>query len=207
MTTIRPLARANIVITITCALISLHPCRADSPAVDHQLKPIFNGVDLKGWTPDTEGFWRVEHGVLVGENDAAMRGSMLRTERSYGDVVVEADVRFSGEIDSGIMLRKPEIQVQIGVSRSLKRDMTCSFYTGTYPDEARAVRAGELLQPAEWNRIRIEAKCDTFTVWLNGEQVSRYTSPTYSEAAPIGLQIHKGLAMKVEFRNLRALAL
>jgi hypothetical protein len=181
-------------------------CPAAPPA-DLPLEPIFNGSDLQGWKAPEGPFWRVENGVLVGENDAAKKGAMLYTDRVYGDVAVEADCRFSGEIDSGIMLRKPEIQVQIGVSRSLKRDMTCSFYTGTYPEEARATRAGDLLKPDDWNRIRVEARGDTFTVWLNGEQVSRYTNPKYAEPAPIGLQIHAGLPMKVEFRNIRALAL
>jgi hypothetical protein len=109
VTTIRPLAGVNVVITTAWALISLTPCRADPPAVDHhQLEPIFTGQDLSGWTPPAGGFWRVENGVLV---------------------------------------------------------------------------------------------------WLNDEQVSRYTSPKHSKAAPIGLQIHQGLRMQVEFRNLRALAL
>ena len=112
-----------------------------------------------------------------------------------------------GEIDSGFMLRRPEIQLQIGVSRSLKRDMTCSFYVGGYPEEAQAKRAGELLLPGDWNRIRVRAEGDTFTVWLNGEEVSRYTTPQPSAPGPIGLQIHGGLVMKVEFRNLRALPL
>ncbi len=194
--------------TATAILVTVASlaCRAESPA-DLPLEPIFNGKDLSGWTPAEGPFWRVEDGVLVGENDAALTGSMLHTDRAYGDVVVEADCRFSGEIDSGIMLRKPEVQVQIGVSRSLKRDMTCSFYTGNYPEEARATRAGELLKPNDWNRIRVEAKGDTFTVWLNGEQVSRYTNEKYAEPAPIGLQIHKGLPMKVEYKNIRALAL
>lgn len=181
-------------------------CRAE-PAADLPLEPIFNGRDLSGWTPADGPFWRVEDGVLIGENDAAQTGSMLYTDRAYGDVVVEADCRFSGEIDSGIMLRKPELQVQIGVSRSLKRDMTCSFYNGKYPEEARASRAADLLKPNDWNRIRVEAKGDTFTVWLNGEQVSQYTNAKYAEPAPLGLQIHKGLPMKVEYRNIRALAL
>ena len=61
--------------------------------------------------------------------------------------------------------------------------------------------------PDEWNTIRVEARGDTFTVWLNGEQVSQYTDPKYSQAAPIGLQINPGLSMTVEFRNLRARAL
>ena len=168
------------------------------------LVPIFNGRDLAGWAPAESPFWRVEDGILVGENDAALTGSMLRTTADYGDVVVEAEVRFHGEIDSGIMLRKPEVQVQIGVSRSLKRDMTCSFYTGRYPEAARATRVDELLRPGDWNTIRVEARGDTFTVWLNGERVSQYSDPKYASPGPIGLQIHAGLPMRVEFRGLRA---
>ena len=132
---------------------------------------------------------------------------MLYTEKAYGDVILEGEVRFEGEIDSGFMVRKPELQLQIGVSRSLKRDMTCSFYVGNYPEEAQAKRAGDLLKPGDWNRIRIRAEGDTFTVWLNGEPVSQYTSPKYADPAPIGLQIHGGLSMRVEFRDLRALEL
>jgi hypothetical protein len=171
------------------------------------LPVIFNGTDLTGWKVVGEPYWKVVDGVLVGENDAEKKGSMLYTDKPYGDVIVEGEVRFTGEIDSGIMVRKPELQVQIGVSRSLKKDMTCSFYTGTYPEEARAPKAADLLKPGEWNRIRLEAKGDTFTVWLNGQQVSQYTSEKYREPAPIGLQIHPGLVMKVEFRDLRAKAL
>jgi len=173
------------------------PPTADLPA-------IFNGTDLSGWKVVGEPYWKVVNGAIVGENDAEKKASMLYTDKHYGDVIVEGEVRFTGEIDSGIMLRKPELQVQIGVSRKLQKDMTCSFYTGTYPEEARAPKAAELLKPGEWNRIRVMAKGDTFTVWLNGEQVSQYTSDKYREPAPIGLQIHANLVMKVEFRDLRA---
>ena len=203
MTLSRLASTTATAIVMTLAALT---CRAEPPA-DLPLEPIFNGRDLAGWTPAEGTFWRVEDGVLIGENDAALKGSMLYTDRVYGDVVVEADCRFTGEIDSGIMVRKPELQVQIGVSRSLKRDMTCSFYTGKYPEEARAPKAADLLKAGDWNRIRVEARGDTFTVWLNGEQVSSYTSTKYDGPAPIGLQIHAGLPMKVEFRNIRAVAL
>jgi hypothetical protein len=179
---------------------------ADMPPTA-SLPPIFNGTDLTGWKVPAEPYWQVVDGVIVGQSDEQKKGSMLFTEKPYGDVIVEGEVRFTGEIDSGIMVRKPELQVQIGVSRSLKKDMTCSFYNGKYPEEARANRAAELLKVGEWNRIRVEAKGDTFTVWLNGEQVSQYKNAAYAEPAPIGLQIHGGLVMKVEFRDLRALAL
>lgn len=168
------------------------------------LPSIFNGTDLAGWKVVGEPYWKVVDGVIVGESDADKKGSMLYTDTPYADVIVEGEVRFTGEIDSGIMVRKPELQVQIGVSRRLKKDMTCSFYTGTYPEEARAPKAAELLEPGDWNRIRLEAKGDTFTVWLNGQQVSQYTSAKHRDPGPIGLQIHAGLEMKVEFRDLRA---
>jgi hypothetical protein len=188
------------------ALLFALPAVAEVPPTA-DLATIFNGSDLTGWKVVGGPYWNVVDGVIVGENDAEKKGSMLYTEKPYGDVIVEGEVRFTGEIDSGIMVRKPELQVQIGVSRSLKKDMTCSFYTGKYPEEAQAPRAATLLKPDDWNRIRLEAKGDTFTVWLNGEQVSRYTSDKYRDPAPIGLQIHPGLVMKVEFRDLRAKAL
>lgn len=181
--------------------------RAEMPPTA-SLPPIFNGRDLAGWKAAAEPeYWRVVDGAIVGQSDQRKQGSMLYTEKPYGDVIVEAEVRFTGEIDSGVMVRKPELQVQIGVSRSLKRDMTCSFYTGKYPEEARAPQAAALLKPGEWNRIRLEAKGDTFTVWLNGVQVSQYKDAKYAEPGPIGLQIHAGLVMKVEFRDIRALGL
>lgn len=201
MVSVHLVLRAGVLLVALAGVaVAEVPPTADLPA-------IFNGRDLAGWKVVGEPYWHVVDGVIVGENDADMKGSMLYSEKSFGDVIVEGEVRFNGRIDSGIMVRKPELQVQIGESSSLKRDMTCSFYTGAYPEEARAPKASELIKPGEWNRIRIEAKGDTFTVWLNGEQVSRYTSDKYRAAAPIGLQIHPNIRMKVEFRDLRAQAL
>src|SRR5437867_401793 len=170
------------------------------------LPSIFNGKDLSGWkVPADNKWWKVADGVLVGENDEAKKGSMLYTEKSYGDAVVEAEVRWSGEIDSGIMVRKPEIQCQIGTSRSLKKDMTCSFYAhGKYPDAAQAKGVDKLLKEGDWNLIRFEAVGSKFTTWLNGQKVLEYEDPAFPNPAPIGLQIHPKLKMKVEFRNIKA---
>jgi len=175
------------------------------------LPPIFNGKDLTGWkVPEPNPFWKAVDGVLVGENDEAKKGSMLWTDKSYRDFVIECEARWSGEIDSGIMLRKPELQLQMGISRSLKRDLTGSFYTGgkeKYPEAGQVKDVEKFIKPNKWNHYRLEAKGDTFTVWLNGVQVSQYTNAKYAGPAPIGLQVHPGLAMRIEFRNLRAKAL
>lgn len=176
-----------------------------------ELTSVFNGKDLAGWkAPVPNPFWKVADGVLVGENDEKMKGNVLYTEKSYGDFIFEAEARWSGEIDSGFMLRKPELQLQIGISRSLKKDLTCSFYTGgadKYPEAGQAKDLEKHLKPGEWNAFRLQAKSGTFTVWLNGQKVTEYVNPKYSGAGPVGLQIHPGLKMKIEFRNLRAKAL
>lgn len=170
-------------------------------------KTLFNGKDLTGWhAPQFSPFWKVVDGVIVGENDSQMKGSLLETDENYADFIVEVEARWEGEIDSGIMLRKPQLQLQMGVSRSLKRDMTCSFYTGgteRYPEAGQAKDLEKTFKSGDWNHYRLQAKGSTFTVWLNGKQVSEYTNAKFSNPAPIGLQVHPGLKMKVEFRNLR----
>jgi hypothetical protein len=84
-------------------------------AADAKMPAIFNGKDLTGWKADgaTE-FWRVENGVLICESNAAKKGSMLWTEASYTDFVMEFDVRWKSDtergIDTGVEMRKPAIQ-------------------------------------------------------------------------------------------------
>lgn len=194
--------------TLTLFLIAALRCLAAEP----QLEPLFNGKDLTGFK--TEGaaeFWRVEGGVLIGENNAAKKGHYLWTEKEYGDFVLEFDVRFKGTpprgADTGIEMRKPNIQLQLGVSGGLKVDMSGSWYTGgkeRYPESGQAKEAQKLMKPeGEWNTFRIQAKGDTFTCWINGTKASEYTDPKFSGAAPLGLQIHPGVEMKCEYRNVR----
>jgi len=172
------------------------------------LPPIFNGRDFSGWVvPEPNLHWSVVDGVIVGQSDEARKESVLRTEKSYGDFVLEFEARWSEGADSGVFLRRPELQMQLGISISRKIDLSGSFYVGgqePYPVSGRANIAGKMRGDGKWNEFRLEAKGDTFTVWLNGEQVGRFIDASYAAPAPIGLQVHQNLQMKVEFRNLRA---
>lgn len=193
-------------------LAALAALVVSASAADIKLESAFNGKDLAGWkTSGADAFWTVADGVLTGENKDSFKdykkGNMLYTEKSYQDVVIECECRFNGEIDSGIMVRrdaagKKDIQMQIGVSRSLKKDMTGAFYIGKYPEAGWAPKVATLWKNGEWNKIRFQAKGDTYTVWINGEQVSNYVDAGYPKAAPIGLQVHGGVKMKVEYRNI-----
>ena len=173
--------------------------------------PLFNGKDLSNFKSEgAERFWRVEDGVLIGENDAAKKGHYLWTEKDYGDFTLEFDSRWQGTtkrgVDTGIELRSSKIQLQLGISGSLRVDMTGSFYIRGkgYPKASQATKAKELLNPeGHWNRFRIQARGDTFSCWINGQKASGHTQPNYLKSGPLALQIHSGVVMKCEFRNMR----
>ncbi|HEY1122959.1 MAG TPA: DUF1080 domain-containing protein [Haloferula sp.] len=164
---------------------------------------IFNGTSLEGWkAAGAESYWTVADGVLKGESDDKKLNSILWTEKSYKDFSLELEYRGGEKIDSGVFLRHEKDQIQFGISGSLKRDMTCSPYISGkgYPKEATGVK--ELLKVGDWNKVRIVAKGNTYTISLNGKQVVEYVSDTAIESGPLGLQVHPGVKMKVEFRNV-----
>jgi hypothetical protein len=198
-------------LTVFPAVLLMSALRAEEAGNSGE-RELFNGKDLTGWkVPSPNPFWKVVDGVLVGENDSAKKGSMLYSEAEYKDFELEAEARWDGEIDSGFMVRRKvgadkvpgDLQMQIGVSRSLKRDMTGSFYVGGYPEAGQAKDGEKLLRKGDWNHFRLVVKGDTVTVFINGTRASEYTDARYPQAGPIGLQIHGGLAMKIEFRKMK----
>lgn len=175
----------------------------ESPA--QKMKKIFNGKTLDGWVvPENNIWWSAGKGVLSVKNGPDRKGSILWTEQEYEDFVVEADFRFGeGKVDSGIFLRNDKQQIQIGISGSLKRDMTGSPYIPGkgYPVEAEGVK--DLLKTEGWNTMKVQAKGNVYTVWLNGKEVMTYTSENAIEKGPIGLQLHPKNVMAIDFRNIK----
>ena len=175
----------------------------ESPA--QKMKKIFNGKTLDGWVvPENNIWWSAGKGVLSVKNGPDRKGSILWTEQEYENFVVEADFRFGeGKVDSGIFLRNDKQQIQIGISGSLKRDMTGSPYIPGkgYPVEAEGVK--DLLKTEGWNTMKVQAKGNVYTVWLNGKEVMTYTSENAIEKGPIGLQLHPKNVMAIDFRNIK----
>ena len=165
------------------------------------------GNDLSGWKVpngnDKAGWYTVKDGVLSLKSGPKKKGSVLWTEKEYTDFVVECEFLFGeGTIDSGIHLRNSD-QIQIGISGSLKRDMTASPYIPGkgYPVEAKNVK--KLLKAKDWNHLRIEAKGKTYTTWLQGEKVMTYTSDKAIPKGPIGIQLHGNRNMSIDYRNMK----
>ena len=174
---------------------------ADEP----DFKRIFNGKDFTGWElPDKNRWWKAEDGVLSVKSGLLKKGNNIWTEKKYKNFIIECDFKMGeGIIDSGIFIRTERQQIQIGISGSLKRDMTCSPYIpgDGYPVEAEGIK--ELLKEKDWNHTRIRADGKQYTIWLNGKQVLDWESPKAIEEGKIGLQLHGGKVMAIDFKNLQ----
>ncbi|MEC8691491.1 MAG: DUF1080 domain-containing protein [Verrucomicrobiota bacterium] len=180
-----------------------------SMADDGELKSIFNGKDLTGWdVPDNNIWFTVKEGVLKLENGPQKKGQTLWTSDEYENFEMEFDFKMGkGTVDSGVYVRNSREQIQIGISGSLKRDMTGSPYISGkgYPVEAKGVK--ELLKLDDWNTMKICAEGKKYTVWLGGEKIMTYESDSAIKKGKIGIQLHGNRVMSIEYRNLKARSL
>ena len=180
-----------------------------STADDGELKSIFNGKDLTGWdVPDNNIWFTVKDGVLKLENGPQKKGQTLWTSDEYENFEMEFDFKMGkGTVDSGVYVRNSREQIQIGISGSLKRDMTGSPYISGkgYPVEAKRVK--ELLKLDDWNTMKICAEGKKYTVWLGGEKIMTYQSDSAIKKGKIGIQLHGNRVMSIEYRNLKARSL
>jgi hypothetical protein len=171
------------------------------------LQPIFNGKDFTGWdVPEGNVEWfTANDGILKVKNGPKKTGQILWTSEKYSDFVIEFEFKMGeGTVDSGIFIRNDKEQIQIGISGSLKRDMTGSPYIPGkgYPLEAEGVK--ELLKLKDWNLMKISAVGGQYQVWLNGKQVLDFTSDSAVKEGPIGIQLHAGKDMEIDYRSLKA---
>ena len=177
-------------------------------AQDPKLKKIFNGKNLKGWVaPANNVWWTVNDGILFVKSTAEKKGSILWTESKYENFIIQADFLMGdGTVDSGIFLRSEHDQIQIGISGSLKRDLTASPYIPKkgYPVEAKVK---DILKLKDWNTMKVKVVGSTYTVWLNGTEVMTYTSENMPASGPVGFQLHPGNEMSCSFKNIRLAAL
>ena len=173
-------------------------------AQEAKMKKIFNGKNLKGWVvPAPESCWTVSKGVLLVKSEPTKKGAILWTEKSYQNFVLQADFLMGeGTVDSGFFLRSENDQIQIGISGSLKRDMTGSPYIPKlrYPVEATGVK--DLLKLKDWNTLKIKVLGNTYTAYLNGKEVMTYTSEGMAASGPIGIQLHPGNEMSISYPKI-----
>jgi len=170
---------------------------------------LFDGKSLDGWECDPveqTADWKAVDGELLGENPTE-KGSIIWTTTAYRDFEVECEyITLSDDYDTGLFIRGLTHQVQIGISRSLQKDMTACIYApkdeqGSYPGQTDKVEA--IHNEGEWNHLKVVATGKRIQTFLNGEPMVDYTGVVLVDEGPIGLQLHGGVHMTVKFRNIR----
>ena len=170
---------------------------------------LFDGISLEGWEcdpPEQVSDWTVVDGELLGENTTE-QASIIWTTSRFRDFELECEyLALTDDYDSGLFIRGLTHQVQIGISRSLQKDMTACIYApederGSYPGQTDKVE--EFHHPGEWNHLKAVVTGKRIQTFLNGEPMVDYTGVVLAEEGPIGLQLHGGVHMAVKFRNVK----
>ncbi len=190
------------------------------PAADWQ--PLFNGRDLSGWKQrDGTAPYVVQDGVIVGTTAVATGNSFLATEATYGDFILELEVKQEGgPSNSGIQFRsesRPDYKDGRVHGYQLEIDPSERSWTGGIYDESRRgwlypipadTPAARAYHPGEWNLIRIEAIGASLRTWVNGVPTAHVIDPLTPRGF-IALQIHgigkdaAAAGRRTLWRNLR----
>jgi hypothetical protein len=170
---------------------------------------LFDGKSLEGWVCDPleqAGDWQAVEGELLGENPGE-QASIIWSNQKFRDFEVELDyITLTDDYDSGIFIRGLTHQVQIGISRSLQKDMTACIYApedkqGSYPGQTDKVTA--IHKILEWNHLKVIVTGKRIQTFLNEEPMVDYTGVVLEDEGPIGLQLHGGVHMSVKFKNVK----
>lgn len=182
-----------------------------TPASSDHTTALFDGRDLNGWVVMYGGEWTVENGVLVGRNgkdwstNPEKSGSWLRTEKQYGNFILDLDYAINDGGNSGIFIRSAieknpaftghEMQILADVGRPATKHSTGSLY-----DVIAATK--NMSRPSgEWNHVRIVTHGRRIQITWNGEPTVDYETDRLTKGY-LGLQNHDSKSV-VKFRNLR----
>ena len=196
------------------------------------LKPIFNGKDLKGWDGDAK-FWSVKDGVLIGQSTAenpCERNTFLIWR---GGKVADFELRLSFRItsgNSGIQFRSRDLGEWKVNGMQADMEAGPDWTGGLYEEGGRGIvtrrrqrvrfdaknqktvekigDSAELLKKApagKWNDYRVIARGRKITLEVNGVLMSElHDNPDIKvPSGIIALQLHAGPPMKVEYKDIR----
>src|SRR5262245_31770600 len=145
---------------------------------------LFNGRNLQGWVAMHGGQWTVEDGFLVGRHgtnwstNPEKSGSWLRTEKEYGDFILELEYAINDGGNSGVFIRSAleknpaftghEMQILANYGRKPTKSGTGALYDVVSPAKNMSKPHGE------WNQVRIVTQGRRIQVTMNGEAIIDY---------------------------------
>lgn len=188
----------NALISGCLFLITLTLLSAPSRAAEESGKwnSLFNGKDLTGWVGVNEVTFEVKDGNL-----RLVKGmGWLRTEKEYGDFILECEWRaLDADYDSGIFIRCglegkpwPKDGWQVNLKDSALGGLVRG-YKGVVPAETPRMPLNQ------WVKFRLEVRGKTCKLTVNGEPAWE-SDALDRDRGYIGIQAEN---KSFDFRNLR----
>jgi prenyltransferase beta subunit len=171
--------------------------------------PLFNGADLAGWEGNT-ALWSAQDGLLVGKSSGLNHNEFLAHRQPYGDFILSLRFRLAGGTgNSGVQFRSVRVP---GTEMSGYQADIGENYWGCLYDESRRNRvlvkasaeATKNLKKNGWNHYVVFAMGDRVAIYLNGAPSAVYHEEVAAIARDglIGVQLHAGAPMEVQFRDI-----
>lgn len=171
-------------------------------------KKLFNGKDLEGWTKHGTEKWYVENEELICESGTDKQYGYLSTNKPYKNFILKLDFKLEANGNSGVFIRSgiegtkiSGWQVEVAPQGLHTGGIYESYGRGWLiqpkPEDEK------ILNPTEWNTMRIKVKDDDVTTWLNGRKIVSLTDEKIGKGNGfIALQIHDGGGIKVRWKNI-----
>ena len=173
-------------------------------------KSLFNGKDLRDWDGDPV-LWSVQRGVILGSSDGSplRENSFLVSRREYTDFELRFEVKLRNG-NSGMQFRSERFGAwQV---RGYQLDFAAGKGWGNLHGEGLPgglildgwQDKAEFAVRSEWNEVSLRCEGNRIRIWVNGVVVNDVLDPGATRGV-LALQLHRGEAMQVEFRNIRIL--
>ncbi|MDH3582848.1 MAG: DUF1080 domain-containing protein, partial [Phycisphaerae bacterium] len=182
------------------------PSKTTAAAPTYRWQPLFDGKTLTGWTPLPGGTWTVKNGVILGTSTRQeRRHGMLLSNREYGDFSIRLQFRTIKGC-SGLYFRTEKTPGAVAV-KGFQAEIDPTYETGgLYETGGRgwvvkppAEKIKAIYQPGQWTRMQVTARGRDVTVLLNGQPTAELKNDSGRTRGYIGLQMHGGQDMHVEF--------
>jgi hypothetical protein len=181
----------------------------------------FNGKDLTGWERlNGTAEYTIVKGEIIGTSKINTPNTFLATTRTYGDFILEYEMKMDEGLNSGVQIRS-ESKKEINDGRVHGYQVECDdsprgWSAGIY-DEARRgwlypmeynLAAKKSYKRAEWNKYRVEAIGNSIRTWLNGVACANLVDDM-TPAGFIALQVHgigkaeANAGKTIRWRNIR----
>jgi len=212
------------------------PAPAKTPARITEASPLepgfvslFDGKTLTGWIPirllgpqqdrhqPGGGGWIVRDGELICDGGEP---GWLRSNREFGDFVLDLDFKIPAQANSGVLIRCPDhgvpgksngMEIQLtgtGGMRQGRRKITATGTTGAIFG-AVAPRADVQRGPDEWNTLQVRCQGDDIEIRMNGTLIIEANMQREEKlrnrvrSGYVGLFNWGGNAKGTAFRNIR----